>query len=113
MTKLVPKGKVMWRFPEDVKDEKAVTFIFTVRSNRNRIESQWKKERKLIDTADDFALDCYGQIDKIENADGETLTDKKKIVAFCMDRLFENQGTQLQLAITGGGDYLDEGLVKN
>ena len=62
----------------------------------------------------DFANSVYGDnILKIENADGETLTERKDIVEFCLDRLSEAQGSALQLAIQGIGEYFDEGLVKN
>ena len=115
-TKLLPKNgnQIKWRFPEDVKDDSAVTFHIKLRSNRDRIVSNMKKSGNLIKTADDFALDCYGEnIVKIENADGKTLNKEKDIVEFCLDRLSEDQGASLQLAIQNHKGFVDSGLVKN
>ena len=66
----------------------------------------------MIENENDFAIAWYGSnISKIENTDEGTITDQKAIVDFCLDRLSENQGSQLQLAIQGMGDWLDKGLI--
>ena len=114
MTKLIPKDQKeqIWTFPEDRDDKKAVKFHLKVRTNRNRIQSNILQAHKLIENEVDFGIQWYGEnISKIENADGETLTDKQQIVDFCLDRLNETQGSQLQLAIQGMGDWLERGLI--
>ena len=114
MTKLIPKNQKtqVWTFPEEKNDPDAIKFYLKVRTNRNRIESNILQAHKLIENAIDFAVSWYGEnISKIENADGETITEMQKIVDFCLDRLNENQGSQLQLAIQGMGDWLERGLI--
>jgi len=115
-TKLLPKNaKVLkWKFHEDVNDKDACIFHIKLRTNRDRIKGDLQKAYKLIDTDEDFANSLYGEnIVKIENADGEALVNRKKIVDFCLDRLSMNQGSELQLAIQGVGEYLDKGLAGN
>lgn len=113
-TKLISKNQTIkiWTFPEEKDDPEAIKFHLKVRTNRDRIQANILQAHKLIENEVDFALQWYGEnISKIENADGETLTDKQKIVDFCLDRLNENQGSQLQLAIQGMGDWLERGLI--
>ena len=114
MTKLVPKNQKnqIWVFPEEKNDPEAVKFHLKIRTNRDRIKANILQSHKLIENEVDFANSWYADnINKIENADGETLTDREKIVEFCLDRLSENQGSQLQLAIQGMGDWLEKGLI--
>ena len=113
-TKLLPKNQKtqVWTFPDEKDDSEAIRFYLKVRTNRDRIKANILQAHKLIENENDFALQWYGEnIIKIENADGETITDKKQIVDFCLDRLNENQGSQLQLAIQGMGDWLEKGLI--
>ena len=115
-TKLLPKDKqeYRWKFPEDKDDKDACIFHIKLRTNRNRIESNLLRANRLIESDEDFANSVYGEnIVKVENVDGEVLTEQKDIVKFCLDRLSEAQGSALQLAIQGIGEYFDEGLVKN
>ena len=115
MTKLIPKDRKekKWTFPEDKDDPEAIIFYLKVRTNRDRIQSNILQAHKLIENEVDFAVQWYGEnISRIVNADGETLTDKQAIVDFCLDRLSENQGTQLQLAVQGMGDWLERGLLE-
>ena len=114
MTKLVPKNQKTqaWTFSDEEKDPDAIIFHLRVRTNRSRIQSNILQAHKLIENEIDFAVQWYGEnISKIENADGETITDTQKIVEFCLDRLNETQGSQLQLAIQGVGDWLEHGLI--
>ena len=113
-TKLLPKNQKIniWVFPGEQDDSDAVKFHLKVRTNRDRIKANLLQAHKLIENDTDFALQWYGEnISKIENADGETITDKEKIVEFCLDRLSENQGSQLQLAIQGMDNWLERGLL--
>ena len=113
-TKLIPKDQTtqQWTFPEDKDDPDAIVFYLKVRSNRSRIQHNILQAHKLIENEVDFAIQWYGEnISKIENADGETITEKQAIVDFCLDRLTENQGSQLQLAIQGMGDWMERGLI--
>ena len=114
MTKLVPKNQKVqvWTFPDEKNDPEAIKFHLKIRTNRDRIKANILQAHKLIENDVDFGLQWYGDnITKIENADGETITEKEKIVDFCLDRLSENQGSQLQLAIQGMGDWLEKGLI--
>ena len=115
-TKLLPVDSkiIKWTFPEDVEDKDAIVFHIKLRSNRDRIKGQMAQAAKLIQTDEDFANDCYGEnITQIDNVEGKNLKDRKEIVNFCLDRLSENQGSSLQLAIQNRIGYIDKGLVKN
>ena len=115
-TKLIPKGQksFKWKFPEDMQDKEATVFHIKVMSNRLRLEQSLAEQIKLIETVDDRANSLFGNnIEKIENVEGKELTERKEIIDFCLDRLSAEQGSKLELAITGVGDWLDKGLVKN
>jgi len=112
---LIPKDQKekIWTFPDDKESPDAIRFHLKIRTNRDRIKSNILQAHKLIENEVDFGIQWYSEnISKIEiPLEKRVVTDKKEILDLCLDQLTENQGSQLQLAIQGMGDWLERGLI--